>query len=94
MATLYISISDILRLPLAVYMLGGPSKCLKQMIQIKPNRVKNPNWREANQLAIYKRDLNLGLLRTNPARVRAGLVCYTAVFSVVTQCSSPLRNVV
>ena len=30
-------------------MLVGPSKCLKQTIQIK-----NPNWPEANQLAIYK----------------------------------------
>ena len=35
-------------------MLVGPSKCLKQIIQIELNRVKNPNWREANQLAIYK----------------------------------------
>ena len=35
-------------------MLVGPSKCLKQIIQIKLNRVKNPNWLEANQLAIYK----------------------------------------
>ena len=30
-------------------------KCLKQIIEIKLNRVKNPNWPEANQLAIYKR---------------------------------------
>ena len=36
-------------------MLVGPSKCLKQIIQIELNRVKNPNWQEANQLAIYKR---------------------------------------
>ena len=26
------------------------------MIQIKFNTVKNPNWPEANQLAIYKHD--------------------------------------
>ena len=32
----------------------GPCKCVKQIIQIKLNRVKNPNWLEANQLAIYK----------------------------------------
>ena len=32
----------------------GPSKCLKQKIQIKHNGVKNPNWPEANQLVIYK----------------------------------------
>ena len=35
-------------------MLVGPSKCVKQIIQIELNRVKNPNWLEANQLAIYK----------------------------------------
>ena len=34
-------------------MLVGPSKCLKQIIQIELNRVENPNWSEANQLAIY-----------------------------------------
>ena len=52
-------------------MLVGPRKCLKQTIQIELNRVKNPDWPEANQrwlftnqLAIYKlafragRDLN------------------------------------
>ena len=35
-------------------MLVGPCKCLKQIIQIKLNRVKDPIWPEANQLAIYK----------------------------------------
>ena len=35
--------------------LVGPSKQLKQIIQIEHNMVKNPNWPEANQLAIYKR---------------------------------------
>ena len=35
--------------------LVGPSKQLKQMIQIEHNIVKNPNWPEANQVAIYKR---------------------------------------
>ena len=33
----------------------GPRKCLKQIIQITLNKVKNPNWPETNQLAIYKR---------------------------------------
>ena len=37
-------------------MLVRPSKWLKQIIQIKDNRVKNPIWAEANQLAIHKRD--------------------------------------
>jgi len=35
--------------------LVGPSKQRKQIIQIEHNIVKNPNWSEANQLAIYKR---------------------------------------
>ena len=34
-------------------MLVGPSKCLKQIIQIKLNRVKDTILPEANQLAIY-----------------------------------------
>ena len=47
----------ILCLPLAVYialMLVHPSKCLKQIIQKKLNRVKNPNWPEPNQLVILQ----------------------------------------
>jgi len=32
-----------------------PSKQLKQITQIENSIVKNPNWPEANQLAIYKR---------------------------------------
>ena len=35
--------------------MAGPNKSLKQLIQIELKRVKNPNWQEANQLAIYKR---------------------------------------
>jgi len=34
--------------------LMGLSKQLKLIIQIEHNIVKNPNWPEANQLAIYK----------------------------------------
>ena len=34
----------------------GPSKQLKQIIQIEHNIVEDPNWPEANQLAFYKRD--------------------------------------
>ena len=44
-------------LPSAVFIalvLLGPSKYLKQTIQIELNRVKNPYWVGANQLAIYK----------------------------------------
>ena len=32
---------------------SGPSKCLKQIIDIKLNRVESPNWPEANQVVIY-----------------------------------------
>ena len=52
-----IRIIIILCLPLAVYialMLVHPSKCLKQIIQKKLNRVKNRNWLGANQLAILQ----------------------------------------
>ena len=42
-----------------------PSKCLKQIIQMKLNRVKNPpNWPEAIQLAIYKRGRGFDLVTT------------------------------
>ena len=53
-------------------MLVGPNKCLKQIVHIELNRVKNPNWPEANQLAIYKhgRGFELGTYRLV---VRAGL---------------------
>ena len=57
-------------------MLVRVSKFLKQIIQIKPNRVKNPIWAETNQLAINKfnmvEDLNSGQLRTNPASGQGG----------------------
>ena len=33
---------------------------MEQMIQIKHNRVKNSNWPEANQLAIFKRGHDQG----------------------------------
>ena len=33
----------------------GPSKQLKQVIQIEHNIVKNTNWLEANQLVTYER---------------------------------------
>ena len=46
------------------------------IIQIKHNRVKNPNWPEANQLAIYKRGRGSELettMKQNQLAVRAGL---------------------
>ena len=42
---------------------------LKQIMQIKHNRIKNPNWREAASwlFTSVAEDLNLGRQRTNPA---------------------------
>ena len=56
--------------------LVGPSKQLKQRIQTEHNIVKNPNWLEVNQLAIYKRDRGFELGATKKQIqivVRAGL---------------------
>ena len=56
-------------------MLVGPTKCLKQINQIEFNRVKNPNWPEANQLdqiTSMVEDLNAGLPRKNPAGGQSG----------------------
>ena len=41
---------------------------------IEYNMVKNTNWPETNQLAVYKRDggYELALPRTNPASGQAG----------------------
>ena len=44
--------------------LVGPSKQLKQILQIEFNNVKNPNWPETNQLAIYKRGRGFELRAT------------------------------
>ena len=67
-------------LPSAVFialMLVGPSKSLKQIIWIKHNRVKNPSWLEANQLAIYRhgRGFELGTTENKfmQLAVRVGL---------------------
>jgi len=61
--------------------LVGPSKQLKQIIQIEHNIAKNPNWPEANQLAIYKRgrEFELGVAEKQiQVVVRAGLEPETA----------------
>ena len=65
--------------------LVGPSKQLKQIIQIEHNIAKNPNWPEANQLVIYKRDrgFELGITDKQIQIVaRAGLEPGTAGFRV------------
>ena len=48
----------------------GPSKQLKQIIQLEHNIVKNPKWPEANQLAIFKR--GRGYRETNPFSGQSG----------------------
>ena len=56
-----------LNFPTAVFIaqvLVGPSKQLKQVIQIEHNIVKNPNWGDANQLTIYERDREYELVAT------------------------------
>ena len=61
--------------------LVGPSKQLEQIIQTEHNIVKNPNWPEANQLAIYKRGggYELGATKKQIQEVvRAGLEPGTA----------------
>ena len=62
-------------------MLVGPSKQLKQILQIEHNIVKNPNWLEANQFAIYKRGRGFELEATEKqiqVVIRAGLEPRTA----------------
>ena len=59
----------------------GPSKQLKHIIQIEHNIVKNPNWPDANQLAIYKRGRGFELGATEKqiqVVARAGLEPGTA----------------
>ena len=55
-------------------MLVGPSKYLKKILNMKLNRVKNPNWPEAKQLAIYKcgRGFELEAIIPNPTGGQSG----------------------
>ena len=58
-------------LPSAVFIaqvLVGPSKQLKHVFQIEHSIVKNPNWPEANQLAIYNRGLEFEGWSASPTR--------------------------
>ena len=59
-------------------MLAEPSKYMKQTIQIELNRVKNPNWPEANQLAISRRGQGFELGTTvNKSSWRSGRDLYS-----------------
>jgi len=48
--------------------LVGPSKQLKHVFQIEHNIVKNPNWPEANQFAIYNRGREFEGWSASPTR--------------------------
>ena len=60
------------------------------MPETELNRIKNPNWSEANQLAIYKhgRGLELGLLWTNPATVVVRAALELGASELHVQCSN------
>ena len=61
--------------------LVGPSKQLKQVFHSKHNIVNNPNWPQADQLAIYKRGRGFELEATEKqiqVVIRAGLELGTA----------------
>ena len=47
-------------------------------MQIKHNRIKNPNWQEATSwlFTSVAEDLNLGWLRTNPASGQSGTLTW------------------
>jgi len=74
----------------------GPRKQQKQIFQIEHNMVKNTNWPEANQLAIYKRGRGFKFGATEKqiqVVVRAGLKPRTAGLRVrLTDNSATLRN--
>ena len=64
-------------------MLVGPSKQLKQIIQIEHSTVKNRNWPKLNRLAIFKRGRGFELGATEKqVVVRVGLEHRTAGLQV------------
>ena len=85
---------DVHCLPLAVFialMLVGLllRKCLKQIILIKHNRVKNPNWLEVNQLAFYKRSRGVELGTTmNKFSWQSWVGIELQAFKLQVQCSN------
>ena len=61
-------------LPSAVFIAKRPSKTLKQIIEMKHNKVKTPNWQlESNQLAIYKCGVERELGTSPPCRESSAL---------------------
>ena len=51
---------------------GMPLKLKETNISNKRNRLKNPNWREADQLAIYKHDQGVELGTTEKQLLLTG----------------------
>ena len=75
-------------------MLVGPSKQLTQMNQIEHNIVRNPNWPEANQLAIYKRAQGFEqrcYRETNPGNVLSGTRTRDRWIKLLVQHAVPAR---
>ena len=64
------------------------------MPETELNRIKNPKWPEANQLAIYKhgRGLELGLLWTNPATVVVRAALELGASELPVQCSNHMAS--
>ena len=52
---------------------GMQLKLKERHISNNHNRLKNPNWREADQFSIYKHDQDVELESTKKRIVRAGL---------------------
>ena len=64
------------------------------MPETELNGIKNPNWPEANQLAIYKhgRGLELGLLWTNLATVVVRAALELRASELHVQCSNHMAS--
>ena len=70
---------------------------LKQILQIKHNKVKSPNWQEADQLAISKRGRGVDLGSTTKQLqlvLRAGLELGTSGFQVQRNHSTTLPPII
>ena len=70
---------------IALVLVGPNIKLHKEIIRIENNMVKNPNWQEADQLAIYKhvRGVELGATEKQlQLAVSAGLEPGTTGFQV------------
>ena len=72
---------------------SGAEQMPEKINQMKLNRIKNPNWQEANQLAIYRRgqEFELGTYIKNKSSliaVRVGLKLWASKLQVQLSNSS------